>query len=302
LGIHADDCRPSATDIEPVLTLRGHTSSITALAISTSLSTIFSASLDSTIRLWRLPSPIQDSYAPFDPSFALQVLEGHTEAVWDVCLLPPREAVQPGKRPTEGRLVSASADGTVKIWTMSNSNWSLQSSFGDFGGGVVPTCLSLYSLDLGKVLVGLSSGLVKLYDVNSVEEVLSFGEASEGEPQIQGLRTPVLTRSDGQVNSVMSHPTLPAILSAHEDGHLRFYDAKTCTFPSKVSDPTLTCHSLIPTHTFHPSAPLSAHIAFHIPTLPAGCLHRVDRLYPQIMGPLAEDISPGLIGTSEAGG
>lgn len=175
-----DQFRPSAAELDPILTLRGHTASITALAISTALSTIFSASLDSTIRLWRLPSPTQDPYAPYDGSFALQVLEGHTEAVWDLCLLPPQEMAQPGKGPSEGRLVSASSDGTVKVWSLSNGNWTLQSSFGDFGDGVIPTCLSVYNLVFGKLLVGLSSGVVRLYDMDTVEEVSSFGEVSKG--------------------------------------------------------------------------------------------------------------------------
>lgn len=32
---------------------------------------------------------------------------------------------------------------------------------------------------------------------------------------------------DSQVNAILSHPTLPAIVTAHEDGYLRFYDAKS---------------------------------------------------------------------------
>jgi striatin 1/3/4 len=31
-----------------------------------------------------------------------------------------------------------------------------------------------------------------------------------------------------QVNAVLSHPTLPAIITAQENGRIRFFDAKSC--------------------------------------------------------------------------
>ena len=45
-------------------------------------------------------------------------------------------------------------------------------------------------MDFGKVLVGLSNGLAKLYDVDTVEEVHSFGEASEGDSRFHCIREP----------------------------------------------------------------------------------------------------------------
>lgn len=189
------------------------------MTISNALSIIFSASLDSTIRLWQLPLHNHDPYATYDPSVAIQTLESHTESVWDICLLPPREISLPGKEAIEGRLVSASSDGSVKLWersgsSPSTSNWKLEKSFSSFGEGVIPTCLAVYNLDFGKVLVGASDGKTRLWDVDAGEEVRLF----EGEGQ----------GSNSQVNAILSHPTLPAIVTAHEDGYLRFYDAKSC--------------------------------------------------------------------------
>ncbi|WVQ77197.1 hypothetical protein IAR50_006880 [Cryptococcus sp. DSM 104548] len=235
--------RPAAQEVDPIQTLRGHTAGITAVTISSSLSTIFSASLDSTIRLWKLPPHDHDPYAPWDPSTAIQTLVGHTEAVWDICLLPSREIAKPGKEATEARLVSASADGSVKLWERSGSSeWKLSKSFNSFGkdakGVVVPTSLAVYNLDFGKVLVGTSDGTVRLWDVDAGQEVQVFG------------------RDNGrasQVNAVMSHPTLPAIITGHEDGHLRFYDAKSSS--SSPTHTVLAHPAPITSLTLSPSSP-----------------------------------------------
>lgn len=169
--------------------------------------------MDSTIRLWKLPSRDHDPYAPYDPSTSIQTLEGHTDIVWDLCLLPPRpdRANGSAKRTgTETQLISVSADGTAKVWEERDGRWALTATFSDFGPGVVPTCLSVDNHDFGRVLVGLSNGLLKVYNVDSGTEVQSFGEPGS------------------QVNAVICHPTLPLIITGHEDGHLRFLDLKSC--------------------------------------------------------------------------
>jgi WD40 repeat protein len=79
----------------------------------------------------------------------------------------------------DGRLVSASADGTVKVWRLvAAGKWILSVSY-DFGG-VIPTCLGVCQADFGKVLVGLGNGVLKVWDVEEGSEVQSFGEATEG--------------------------------------------------------------------------------------------------------------------------
>lgn len=108
----------SHSEVDPILTLRGHTGPVLALQILASTNTIFSSSMDSTIRVWRLPSKTQDPYGPWDASWQPQVLEGHTDAVWDLCLLTgtTNEDSRDGAHKPGAPLVSASADGTVKYW------------------------------------------------------------------------------------------------------------------------------------------------------------------------------------------
>lgn len=159
------------------MTYRGHTAAVTSVVLSSALGCIFSGSLDSTIRIWKLPAANNDPFGRHDPANAVQTLEGHGEAVWDLVLLPSREPT--GKGGAENRLVSASADGSVKLWQLEDGKWSLKTSHAFEKN--VPTCLAVFNLDYSKVLVGLTDGTVVLWDVESGDEVATFGEVLEGE-------------------------------------------------------------------------------------------------------------------------
>ena len=176
------------SELEPIITYRGHTAAVTTVLVSSPLEVVFSASMDSTIRVWQLPAYSQAPYAPHDPDSAIQTLEGHTDAVWDLVL-----SSRADEKGSPHRLITASADGTVKQWTSeSRAPWSLTATY-TFDAGVVPTCLSLYAPSPDKVLIGFSNGVVKLWDLIEGREEASFGKPLEGEfgitPGRQGLRT-----------------------------------------------------------------------------------------------------------------
>lgn len=196
-------------------TYRGHTMPVTTVTLSDNLGVVISGSMDSTVRVWKLPPRDHDPYAPYDSSDAIQTLEGHTDVVWDVCLLPARSdrtgsttAPNGPVRRAEGILVSVSADGTAKVWEERNGRWTLQASYSDFGEGVTPTCLAIDNQDYSRVMIGLSNGLVKVYSVQEDREVQTLGQ--EG----------------SQVNAIVSHPTMPLVVTGHEDGYLHFVDPK----------------------------------------------------------------------------
>lgn len=113
-------------DIKAIFTHRGHDGIVTSLAAppaSTGFSTggrangdgwIFSGGQDCTVRLWER--------GRVDPK---ATLEGHTDAVWAVCVLPAPVGIVFGPSsnnfggPDRLLLVSGSADGTVKVWAVS---------------------------------------------------------------------------------------------------------------------------------------------------------------------------------------
>eukprot|EP00404_Azadinium_spinosum_P007093 CAMPEP_0180443608 /NCGR_PEP_ID=MMETSP1036_2-20121128/14765_1 /TAXON_ID=632150 /ORGANISM="Azadinium spinosum, Strain 3D9" /LENGTH=413 /DNA_ID=CAMNT_0022449931 /DNA_START=140 /DNA_END=1377 /DNA_ORIENTATION=- len=80
-----------------VLTLRGHSDAVNALAVL-GPNRVASASGDNTVKVWDLAS-----------GQCLATLTGHAKCVWALVLFDPR------------RLVSASADFTVKVWDLLRS-------------------------------------------------------------------------------------------------------------------------------------------------------------------------------------
>ncbi|KAF2254054.1 striatin Pro11 [Trematosphaeria pertusa] len=113
-------------DISPYWSHRGHDGIVTSLAAcpsSASFSTggrvsgdgwIFSGGQDATVRVWER--------GRVDPK---ATLDGHTDAVWTVCVLPATCASVFGTDcnnyggPDRVLLASGSADGTIKIWAVS---------------------------------------------------------------------------------------------------------------------------------------------------------------------------------------
>lgn len=113
-------------DIAPFWSHRGHDGAVTSLAAcpaSAHFATggrvsgdgwIFSGGQDATIRVWER--------GRVDPK---ATLEGHTDAVWTVCVLPATAAQVFGADshnyggPDRILLASGSADGTIKIWAVS---------------------------------------------------------------------------------------------------------------------------------------------------------------------------------------
>jgi striatin 1/3/4 len=112
-------------DIQSYFTHRGHTGTVTSLTSwspSQNFSSggraqgdgwIFSGGQDATIRVWER--------GRVDPK---ATLDGHTDAVWTVCVLPGTTGTVFGQSNSYGGpdrilLASGAADGTVKVWSVS---------------------------------------------------------------------------------------------------------------------------------------------------------------------------------------
>lgn len=173
-------------------------------------------------------------------------LEGHTDGVWDVCLLNSGEnygsasgaAASNGPDPKKEMLASASADGTVKIWDVSPTDDALSQS--GSGGALrlswtaagvdgaedstskpIPTSLAVCQTDMTKLAVAYQDGKIRLFDTETGKLVMTL-HANEAPA--------------AQVNRIVSHPTLPMLITANEDNYIRLFDLKS------GKDSTLGCN------------------------------------------------------------
>lgn len=114
-------------------------------------------------------------YSPHDASLSLGVLVGHTDGIWGLAIVGAE-----GQR----RLVSASADGTVKVWDAEKSSTPLLLSWDYDGLGTngsadaskseakpVPTSVCAVGSDPSLVAVAYANSVVKLFDASSGKEV-----------------------------------------------------------------------------------------------------------------------------------
>merc|ERR1719320_1371895 len=115
-------------DVEPVYTFRGHTGPVLCLCVSGAGDFCFSGGVDATVRCWNIPPPTIDPYDTYDASVMFNVLDGHKDAVWNLSYNTTRQ-----------QLLSCSADGTVKLWSPSNTKTPLVATMGEGEEGV-PTC------------------------------------------------------------------------------------------------------------------------------------------------------------------
>ncbi|KZT44179.1 WD40 repeat-like protein [Sistotremastrum suecicum HHB10207 ss-3] len=226
-----------AAEIEPQLTLRGHVAPITCLVHAPSKNLLYSASIDSTIRIWALPEKSLPAYSAYDASRSLGELVGHTDAVWDLALIRD-----------ESLLISCGAEGAVKVWDLSSPPFeSLRTSWGYYGrkedgDGDYPadkqvgaTCLEPIKTDLRKIAVAYQDATVKIFDVDLGKELSVF------HTDVEADQAPM-----GPVNKLASHPTMPLIVTAHEDKHIRIFDIFTgqCTHSMLAHLDAVTCLSI----------------------------------------------------------
>lgn len=213
----------SLPETEPQVTLRGHSAAITNLAVSPSSAMFYSSSLDRTVQIWRVPSRDRETYAPFDPNLHVSQLEGHTDAVWDVAVLPLRLK-------DEQLLATASADGTVKLWSADNGTNPLKLSWRYNGTGEAeddeakkdtlptPTSLSVCHADLRKVAVAYSNSVIRIFDIETGVVVSTMQ-----------------TDTESQVNTLVAHPTLPMLAAGYEDGTIKTFDTNTIEVTSSFT-------------------------------------------------------------------
>eukprot|EP00053_Salpingoeca_punica_P014294 m.129844 g.129844 ORF g.129844 m.129844 type:complete len:629 (+) comp16421_c0_seq2:105-1991(+) len=184
--------KKTTTEIEPICSYRGHRGGVFCLAVGNGQ--FFSGGEDSAIYAWDLNSTME-RYAPFTNSLAGRMTE-HTDAVWSLSYATSSD-----------RLLSSSADGTVKLW-----NPQTQKCAGTIKTHKIPIRAEFAKADSGKLVVAFTDATMTLYDAQTLEEVRSFtAPETDGEPPGRGF-------------CMTTHGTLPMAVLGDERRHLHFWD------------------------------------------------------------------------------
>ncbi|XP_035911056.1 striatin-4 isoform X1 [Anopheles stephensi] len=196
--------KSASLDVEPLYTFRSHNGPVLCLAMSATGEQCYSGGLDGAINCWNLPSSNIDPYDSYDPEVMRCTIDGHTDAVWGL-------AVNHAKN----TLVSCSADGTVKLWSPSGKIPTNSTTFTSETEGT-PTSVDFVKDQIDRIVVAYSSTHCIIYDTETGKQVVKLEASQE------------MTGNLGKhINKVISHPTLPVTITAHEDRHIRFWDNGT---------------------------------------------------------------------------
>ncbi|XP_061638819.1 striatin-4 [Phyllopteryx taeniolatus] len=191
----------AALDVEPIYTFRAHSGAVLSLTMAEDGESCYSGGLDGSVRCWKMPDLNVDPYDNYDPGIESSVLAGHEDSVWGLTYSLVHH-----------RLASCSADGTVRIWDPRNSAPCL-SVFNKKREHGTPTSVAFVVSDPNQVVVSFDAGETLLYDLNS-------------EQSITALETQTKDGSE-LINRVVSHPSEPLSITAHENRTIRFLDNKT---------------------------------------------------------------------------
>ncbi|XP_056135683.1 striatin [Lampris incognitus] len=192
----------AALDVEPIYTFRAHCGAVLCVTMSSTGEQCFSGGMDGTIQSWNTPNPNIDPYDSYEPSVLRGSLGGHTDSVWGLAYSSPHH-----------RLLSCSADGTVRLWNAADITPAL-AIFNEKGELGVPTSVDLVSSETSHMVTSFRTGHIGLYNMETQQLVLKLESA--GSPE-----------APCKINKVLSHPTLPITITAQEDRHIQFFDNNT---------------------------------------------------------------------------
>uniref|UniRef100_A0A8D3ADH9 Striatin n=1 Tax=Scophthalmus maximus TaxID=52904 RepID=A0A8D3ADH9_SCOMX len=191
--------KSTSLDVEPIYTFRAHRGAVLSVVMSSTGEQCFSGGVDGTIQCWNTPNPNIDPYDSYDPSVLRGALSGHTDSVWGLVYSSAHQ-----------RLLSCSADGTVRLWDANTTSPSL-AVFNENKKLGVPSSVDLVCSEPAHLVTSFTNGQIGLFNMETSQLVLNL--ESNLEPG-----TPC------QINKVLSHPTLPITITAQEDRHIKFFD------------------------------------------------------------------------------
>jgi striatin 1/3/4 len=192
-------------DVEPSYTLRGHSGPVLSLAMNPTGEFCYSGGIDGTICCWNVPNLGIDPYDAYDPSVLHSRLLAHTDAVWGLSM-----------HGAKSHLLSCSADGTVRLWNPAASHTPLLNTFRLDEDKGIPTSIDFVNDEPNRMLAAYSTNVAYVFDMEHAKPLVTLDYTPSADHT-----------SLDRINRILSHPTLPVTITAHEDRHLRFFDNNT---------------------------------------------------------------------------
>ncbi|NXW00555.1 STRN protein, partial [Fregetta grallaria] len=196
--------RSASLDVEPIYTFRAHNGPVLCVVMSSNGEQCYSGGTDGLIHGWNTTNPNIDPYDSYDPSVLRGAFVGHTDAVWGLVYSGAHQ-----------RLLSCSADGTIRLWKATEIAPALN-IFNDNQEMGIPSSVDLVSSDPSLMVASFNSGHTSIFNMETRQRILTLESSVE-----------TTVSSSCQINRVISHPTLPISITAHEDRHIKFYDNNT---------------------------------------------------------------------------
>ncbi|XP_074899195.1 striatin isoform X2 [Buteo buteo] len=195
--------KSASLDVEPIYTFRAHNGPVLCVVMSSNGEQCYSGGADGLIHGWNTTNPNIDPYDSYDPSVLRGAFVGHTDAVWGLVYSGAHQ-----------RLLSCSADGTIRLWKATEIAPALN-IFNDNQEMGIPSSVDLVSSDPSLMVASFNSGHTSIFNMETRQRILTLESSVD------------TISSSCQINRVISHPTLPISITAHEDRHIKFYDNNT---------------------------------------------------------------------------
>uniref|UniRef100_A0A2K6GU51 Striatin n=1 Tax=Propithecus coquereli TaxID=379532 RepID=A0A2K6GU51_PROCO len=218
----------------PKFTLRSHFDGIRALAFHPIEPVLITASEDHTLKMWNLQktAPTKKSTSlDVEPIYTFRAHKGPVLCVvmssdGEQCYSGGTDGLIQGWNTTNPNIdpydsygisdgeqcYSGGTDGLIQGWNTTNPNIDPYDSY-ELG---IPASVDLVSSDPSHMVASFSKGYTSIFNMETQQRILTLES---------NLDTPA--SSSCQINRVISHPTLPISITAHEDRHIKFYDNNT---------------------------------------------------------------------------
>lgn len=180
---------------------------ILAMDITPTGDMCFTAGHDGSICCWLVPpSTNAEVYSTYDPTILQErIRDAHPDCIWSLAY-----------HSSTNRLISGSADGTVKLWELGVALEGMQSLVKTFlppREGLRPRSIDIVSTEPTQLLTAYTHSHCCILDLETGKPTVTFDLQPGAEV--------------GEINKIISHPTMPVTVMAGDDRRIRYFDNAT---------------------------------------------------------------------------